>query len=213
MARPKRPQIDWAIHGDEITELYQQNLSTREVIVEIERRHGITYHSGTLTNYLGRRGVLRSKAESHKLAISKSRRICDACGKEHVPKNYNQRWCDDCSQRGNYSRRLCAHGLPAIVIESVFKAQNQCCAICEKRYDSITHTSKQKTLFIDHDHETNQFRGLLCVRCNTAISYIDDKKWLASAMRYIESAKQAQHPIYTRQPRKHRYVRNKPIVT
>lgn len=204
--------IDWTTHGDEIVALYVNKLlSVREVSDLIEEKYGTKYPSGTLTNFLGRRGVLRSKTEARKLAISKSKRICDVCNSEHVPKSWNQRWCDECSGKKKYSRRLTAHGIPAAVVEKQFELQEHACAICKKKFDSMFHTPKKKRLFIDHDHTTNQFRGLLCVRCNTALGYIDDKKWLDAAFEYLKKAAEEKDPIYAYQPRKHSYVRHVPI--
>lgn len=204
--------IDWSLHGDEIISLYVSGLSSREVKCEIERLHKVTYHNGTLTNFLGRNGVLRSKINARRLAISKAKRVCECCGKEHTPKNWNQRWCDVCSGAEQYSRRLTSHGLPAILIEQAFEKQGKCCAICGKGFSTMLSTSRKKTLFIDHNHETNQFRGLLCNRCNSALSFFDDKEWNAKALQYLEKAKQDPNPIFTRKARVRRYVRNKPTV-
>lgn len=205
-----RKKIDWTNHGDEIKRLYASGMSTREVIQFIKDRDGIEYNSGTLTNFLGRSGLLRSKKEAHKLAVSKARRICEACGGEHTPANYNQRWCDECSGKKRYSRRLTAHGLPAIVIETKFHEQKKKCGICQRPFDHLINTPKKKTLFIDHDHETNQFRGLLCVRCNTALCFVDDKAWLNAAQDYLRKAASEANPVFVRQERKHRYVKNSP---
>src|SRR5206468_12595026 len=46
------------------------------------------------------------------------------------------------------------------------KKQNGVCAICEKI------CNKYERLSVDHNHETNKVRGLLCHRCNSAIGFI-----------------------------------------
>lgn len=46
--------------------------------------------------------------------------------------------------------------------EEMLARQGGVCAICNKRQVS-------RRLAVDHDHETGQIRGLLCLRCNQAL--------------------------------------------
>lgn len=39
---------------------------------------------------------------------------------------------------------------------------------------------------LDHDHATGAPRGVLCRRCNLGLSYIDDRRWLARAIAYVD---------------------------
>lgn len=208
----RKNAIDWSIHGDEIVELYQSGLSVREIIPLVREKHGIEYPSGTLTNFLGRRGVLRTKAEAHRLAVSKQVRLCELCGKEHTPRNYNQRWCDECTGGGKYTKRVRIHGLPAAVYESLLAQQQHRCGICGKEFESCLNTKRKKTLYVDHDHETGQVRGLLCPRCNSALSYVEDSAWLSKAQRYLALAALEPNKVRVKPPRMRRYVRNCPIA-
>lgn len=64
---------------------------------------------------------------------------------------------------------------------TMFQAQGGRCAICGQ--------TPERTLHIDHDHHTNKVRGLLCMRCNTAIGLLfHDPKILAHALVYLEDA-------------------------
>lgn len=59
--------------------------------------------------------------------------------------------------------------------------QNGKCAIC-KRYPE-----EGKRLEVDHNHITNQIRGLLCNPCNLGIGRLeDDPTLLRSAIAYLE---------------------------
>ena len=49
--------------------------------------------------------------------------------------------------------------------------QNVKCLICGKE-----HKDTSKGLHIDHDHETNLIRGLLCSKCNTALGWYEKYK-------------------------------------
>lgn len=48
--------------------------------------------------------------------------------------------------------------------------QNGVCAGCLKP------CSERKRLSVDHDHSTEEIRGLLCRRCNTVLGYADDDR-------------------------------------
>jgi hypothetical protein len=55
------------------------------------------------------------------------------------------------------------------------------CAICG---------SMTRRLCIDHDHETGEFRGALCHRCNSAIGFLDDDPaLLRKATTYLDSVR------------------------
>lgn len=49
--------------------------------------------------------------------------------------------------------------------------QNGVCAICQ---DPPGVNPWQKRLCVDHDHETNRIRGLLCDKCNRALGILGD---------------------------------------
>jgi len=51
------------------------------------------------------------------------------------------------------------YGISEEKYQELLQKQNHRCAICKKR----------KRLCVDHDHETDEVRGLLCVSCNTLL--------------------------------------------
>ena len=58
------------------------------------------------------------------------------------------------------------------------------CASCERKFDS---ESKMMAVCVDHDHETNEVRGLLCHYCNLIIRYAnEDVKHLEGAIAYLK---------------------------
>ena len=64
-------------------------------------------------------------------------------------------------------------------LEAQVKAQGNCCAICAKPFTKTPH--------LDHNHETNQWRGALCLHCNSGIGYFkDDPVLLSKAIAYLE---------------------------
>jgi hypothetical protein len=42
-------------------------------------------------------------------------------------------------------------------------------------------------IVIDHDHVTMKVRGILCMRCNTWLTALDEPGWLALAQRYLNT--------------------------
>jgi len=57
------------------------------------------------------------------------------------------------------------------------KYQGNICGICKE---------DGKRLVIDHNHKTNQARGLLCYRCNNLVGFIENNpKLIAPAQEYI----------------------------
>lgn len=59
--------------------------------------------------------------------------------------------------------------------------QNNCCAIC-----GIEATQLQRELGVDHNHDTDQIRGLLCAHCNFGLgNFKDDVELLKLAIEYL----------------------------
>ena len=60
-------------------------------------------------------------------------------------------------------------------------AQDFCCAICKN--PNIAN----RRLGVDHDHKTNEIRGLLCHNCNLGLGYFKDSTELLSrAIKYLQ---------------------------
>lgn len=69
--------------------------------------------------------------------------------------------------------------------DAMFAAQNGVCDICKKPETAVIR-GKVIYLSVDHDHETNAIRGLLCGHCNHAIGkFDDDVDLLLSAAAYL----------------------------
>lgn len=57
------------------------------------------------------------------------------------------------------------------------------CATCGlDAHDNVTPSGKVIRLAVDHDHDTEKVRGLLCRSCNLALGYIKDNVETAVAM-------------------------------
>jgi len=75
--------------------------------------------------------------------------------------------------------RLSVYGLSPSEFIRLLVKHNYCCAICKK--------PDSEKLTIDHNHKTNEVRGLLCRGCNTLVGYIETRSHLLeTAKKYLE---------------------------
>lgn len=68
--------------------------------------------------------------------------------------------CKACNSMAAHESRLeKVYGIDAAEYERIFKIQGGRCAICRNKPASIRFA-------VDHDHKTDEVRGILCKRCN-----------------------------------------------
>ena len=78
------------------------------------------------------------------------------------------------------------YGINQAVYADMLKAQNYTCAICGNPETDIVR-GKVKELAIDHCHNTNKVRALLCGNCNRALGLLkEDAERVRNMLRYIE---------------------------
>lgn len=68
--------------------------------------------------------------------------------------------------------------------DALFEKQGGVCAICEKP-EKLTKGDKLHALAVDHNHETMQVRGLLCMNCNTRLGYFEGNNLLHRMVAYL----------------------------
>lgn len=73
------------------------------------------------------------------------------------------------------------YGISQEQYDQMFLNQQGNCAICKKHQSEFN-----KPLFVDHDHNTNEVRGLLCSGCNVTIAIFDNKPLLDQAKDYLK---------------------------
>lgn len=73
------------------------------------------------------------------------------------------------------------YGITIEDYNNLFVKQNGKCAICGKHQSEL-----KKKLSVDHNHDTNKVRGLLCPECNFGLGkFKDNKQLLISASQYL----------------------------
>jgi hypothetical protein len=66
-------------------------------------------------------------------------------------------------------RLLKKYGLTLESFDVILRAQGYQCAICR----SSDPKNKFNVFVVDHDHKTNQVRGLLCTHCNAVLGMLE----------------------------------------
>jgi hypothetical protein len=102
-----------------------------------------------------------------------------ACRRDRNTK-YRAQPGEKAKRRQEYVKRT--YGLTLEKWNAMFEKQRGCCAIC------FTHSSEIKTgLSVDHNHETGEVRGLLCLHCNAGIGNLkEDYVVIKSAFEYLK---------------------------
>lgn len=95
---------------------------------------------------------------------------CKLCRRElALLRNLNPEKCDgireDCRRRAYKSR----YGITPEQKEEMFVAQGRKCASC-----GSTDPRSKNGWMLDHDHETDKVRGVVCQPCNVALGQVRD---------------------------------------
>ena len=70
----------------------------------------------------------------------------------------------------------------------LLKFQQNCCAICYRNFEDIVQSGIKKSPCIDHNHQTNEVRGLLCHNCNVGIGFLGENlEALSRAISYLQN--------------------------
>ena len=95
---------------------------------------------------------------------------------------------DNCSEK-HYAKRYCKkHYKQTLKFNLSFEEYSKkikesfgLCAICKKE-----EINNNRTLSIDHNHQTGQVRGILCDTCNMGLGlFMDNKELLKQAIVYL----------------------------
>jgi hypothetical protein len=88
--------------------------------------------------------------------------------------NKNQRYSRFYNMKRNF-------GLTKEAFFNLLEGQDNKCALCNAPFIGLTNN-----LHIDHCHETNKIRGLLCMKCNVGLGMLgDNEKGLLRALEYV----------------------------
>lgn len=110
--------------------------------------------------------------------------ICKSCVSEY----HKARYADP--KYKDYQRNISLKATYGITLDEyniMLDEQGGVCAICEQpERRKHPRTSDPMLLAVDHDHNTNQVRALLCSTCNIMLGHAqDDISILAKAIQYL----------------------------
>lgn len=109
-------------------------------------------------------------------------------GKRELHRLGNQSWYHNNPEKAK-SQRLKRYGIDYDGYNKLREKQSCSCAICGKHETEVSQ-GRAKTpataLHVDHCHETQAIRGLLCTNCNTILGKCyDDVSILMNAIKYL----------------------------
>lgn len=97
---------------------------------------------------------------NHRLSPDGKQTTCKSCMNEQTKEYYNKNKDKiDNKNRGNNLRRL--YGISLQQYNELLDKQHGCCAICDRHREEF-----DRHFSVDHNHATNEIRGLLCTYCN-----------------------------------------------
>jgi hypothetical protein len=126
--------------------------------------------------------------ENYYKDIEKSRKRVREYYKENRQKLIvkSREWRERNPQRAKQHLRkahLKPYGITPEEFDLLLSKQKGVCAICNR---TVVSTREYPTLVVDHDHQTNKIRGLLCRACNIGLGHFEDNVlYLQAAIRYL----------------------------
>jgi len=120
----------------------------------------------------------KANPELWKTTVTKARKKWEQKQKE----KFGEYW-------GSSRHRKRRYGITLDQYNALFLKQNGLCAICHRpETETDSRTGRIKSLHVDHNHETTEIRGLLCLSCNGAIGLMkDNPAILRSGAEYLEN--------------------------
>jgi hypothetical protein len=101
--------------------------------------------------------------------------------RREASRRWRERNPETAKQRGRNNDYLRKYNISLEQYDEMLKAQQGVCAICATSCDTGMN------LAVDHCHDTNKIRGLLCKNCNTAIGlFKEDVENMNKAINYIK---------------------------
>jgi len=140
-----------------------------------------------------------SKNKDYKSGLSYD---CKQCTSEYSKKRYknssdkiklmNKKWFMSRPGKAKEYKLKLNFGITVEYYTALLISQSGLCAICKQPETVRDHrTNKIRDLAVDHNHITDEIRGLLCSSCNKAIGFLkadDGIDLLEKAIKYLKKS-------------------------
>ncbi len=158
---------------------------------------GITVGINWIYRKIHAHGVTRSHSQAMEFAMNERRIscVCLSCSQPFLGKQVNEKYCEVCAPTLQAHKRIYLYGMPESKFQELLIKQRHRCAVCDRRFDEITPPkSRRSSVVVDHAHDSNSVRGLLCHECNIAVGYVEkhSRHTLNKILDYLKGAHRVQ---------------------
>ena len=154
-----------------ITELYEEGWSG----MTIYKRLGLNVSPETVLRWLHRNDIQVRNRGINEITVN-----CEVCGTKFSIRALNYALCFDCAPTSKWADLYRKYGITKPQFDAMYEKQSGLCDLCE------LPLPKDEKICIDHCHTQGHVRALLHNKCNIGLHYIEDDKFLANAVRYVE---------------------------
>lgn len=112
------------------------------------------------------------------------RNVCASCSVEANMEKYYKEGGKEAQKERSFKALLKTYGITPEIYEQERIKQNYSCLLC----GALETEQHHGRLYVDHNHATGKYRGLLCNICNTGLgSFKDDTAVLHKAIEYLNA--------------------------
>lgn len=95
--------------------------------------------------------------------------------------NYNKNWVMSNKEKAIDNQLRIKYGISLEEYNKKKEENNNCCEICGKHESDFS-----RRMCVDHNHHTNEVRGIICHHCNTALGHVfEDETILLTMINYL----------------------------